>query len=70
MFEFTIAGTQGAARAATLTLPHGPVPTPAFMPVGTYGAVRGLRKPTHWANIVWASGMSDGNVFDPSTLGN
>jgi queuine tRNA-ribosyltransferase len=42
MFEFTIAGTQGAARAATLTLPHGPVPTPAFMPVGTYGAVRGL----------------------------
>jgi queuine tRNA-ribosyltransferase len=42
MFEFTIAGTQGAARAATLALPHGPVPTPAFMPVGTYGAVRGL----------------------------
>jgi queuine tRNA-ribosyltransferase len=42
MFEFTIAGTQGAARAGTLTLPHGPVPTPAFMPVGTYGAVRGL----------------------------
>ena len=42
MFEFTIAGTQGAARAGTLALPHGAVPTPAFMPVGTYGAVRGL----------------------------
>jgi queuine tRNA-ribosyltransferase len=42
MFEFTIAGTEGAARAGTLTLPHGAVPTPAFMPVGTYGAVRGL----------------------------
>jgi queuine tRNA-ribosyltransferase len=42
MFGFTIEGTQGAARAGTLTLPHGPVQTPAFMPVGTYGAVRGL----------------------------
>lgn len=32
----------GAARAGTLTLPHGQVRTPAFMPVGTYGSVRGL----------------------------
>lgn len=32
----------GGARAGTLRLPHGEVPTPAFMPVGTRGAVRGL----------------------------
>ncbi len=32
----------GPARAGTLTLPHGKVPTPAFMPVGTRGTVRGL----------------------------
>jgi queuine tRNA-ribosyltransferase len=42
MFEFRIQGTQGAARAGTLTLPHGEVRTPAFMPVGTHGVVRGL----------------------------
>ncbi len=30
----------GAARRATLTLAHGVVETPAFMPVGTYGAVK------------------------------
>lgn len=32
----------GSARAGLLTLPHGEVETPTFMPVGTYGAVRGL----------------------------
>ncbi len=32
----------GAARAGRLHLTHGVVPTPAFMPVGTYGAVRGV----------------------------
>jgi len=42
MFEFSIAATEGEARAGTLRLPHGEVPTPAFMPVGTHGAVRGL----------------------------
>jgi len=30
------------ARRGTLTLTHGTVETPAFMPVGTYGAVKGL----------------------------
>ena len=34
------------------------------------GAVRSLKKPTHWANIVWVSGINDGRVFDFSTLGN
>jgi queuine tRNA-ribosyltransferase len=42
MFEFQIQGTHGAARAGTLTLPHGEVRTPAFMPVGTHAVVRGL----------------------------
>jgi len=42
VFEFTLHATRGEARAGTLTLPHGEVPTPAFMPVGTHGAVRGL----------------------------
>jgi queuine tRNA-ribosyltransferase len=42
MFDFQLHATQGQARAGTLTLPHGTVNTPAFMPVGTHGAVRGL----------------------------
>jgi queuine tRNA-ribosyltransferase len=42
MFEFNVQGTQGAARAGTLALPHGEVQTPAFMPVGTHAVVRGL----------------------------
>ncbi len=42
MFEFETHATAGPARAGTLTLPHGRVQTPAFMPVGTHGAVRGL----------------------------
>jgi queuine tRNA-ribosyltransferase len=42
MFEFCLEATQGFARAGTLTLPHGPVRTPAFMPVGTHAVVRGL----------------------------
>lgn len=42
MFDFRVEATAGAARAGTLELPHGSVPTPAFMPVGTHGTVRGL----------------------------
>jgi queuine tRNA-ribosyltransferase len=42
VFEFLIEGSVGAARAGTLTLPHGVVRTPAFMPVGTQGTVRTL----------------------------
>ena len=29
-------------RAATLTLPHGDVRTPVYMPVGTKGAMKGI----------------------------
>jgi queuine tRNA-ribosyltransferase len=42
MFDFQIAATSGAARTGTLTLPHGAVETPCFMPVGTQGTVRAL----------------------------
>jgi queuine tRNA-ribosyltransferase len=42
MFTFTLDNTHNLARAGTLTLPHGTVRTPAFMPVGTHGTVRGL----------------------------
>jgi queuine tRNA-ribosyltransferase len=33
---------EGGARAGILTLPHGRIETPAFMPVGTQGSVRAL----------------------------
>ena len=42
MFDFHLEATVGLARAGRLTLPHGTVATPAFMPVGTHGVVRGL----------------------------
>ena len=42
MFDFTPEAFDGDARAGRLVLPHGIVETPAFMPVGTHGAVRGL----------------------------
>jgi queuine tRNA-ribosyltransferase len=41
-FGFTITARDGGARAAALVTPHGDVATPAFMPVATYGAVRGI----------------------------
>jgi queuine tRNA-ribosyltransferase len=34
--------TRGPARRATLTLPHGTVETPVFMPVGTQGTVKAI----------------------------
>jgi queuine tRNA-ribosyltransferase len=34
--------TSGAARRGTISLPHGKVETPAFMPVGTYGTVKAM----------------------------
>jgi queuine tRNA-ribosyltransferase len=42
VFDFRVEARVGAARAGTLSLPHGVVTTPAFMPVGTQGVVRGL----------------------------
>ena len=41
-FGFSLEGRSGLARAGTLRTPHGPVATPAFMPVGTHGAVKAM----------------------------
>lgn len=41
-FGFRVTGSCGAARAGVLTTPHGEVPTPTFMPVGTQGSVKTL----------------------------
>jgi queuine tRNA-ribosyltransferase len=39
---FELLGTDGAARRGRLTLTHGVVETPVFMPVGTYGTVKAM----------------------------
>jgi queuine tRNA-ribosyltransferase len=39
---FELLATDGAARRGELTLAHGTVQTPAFMPVGTYGTVKAM----------------------------
>jgi len=40
--QFELLTTDGAARRARLTLAHGVVETPVFMPVGTYGTVKAM----------------------------
>jgi queuine tRNA-ribosyltransferase len=40
--SFDLLATDGIARRGRLTFPRGTVETPAFMPVGTYGSVKGL----------------------------
>jgi queuine tRNA-ribosyltransferase len=42
-FQFTLHGTDGAARRGEFRTPHGVVQTPAFMPVGTQGSVKAMR---------------------------
>jgi len=44
MLPFSVIGedAESTARAAELTTPHGVVHTPAFMPVGTAGTVKGI----------------------------
>jgi queuine tRNA-ribosyltransferase len=42
-FSFTLRSTDGAARRGEITTPHGVIQTPAFMPVGTQGAVKATR---------------------------
>ena len=45
--HFERVATDGAARTGRLTTPHGVVRTPAFMPVGTAGAMKGM----HWREV-------------------
>lgn len=40
--QFTLIKQQGKARRGRMTFARGQVETPAFMPVGTYGAVKGV----------------------------
>jgi queuine tRNA-ribosyltransferase len=42
MLQFELLQTDGHARRGRLTLNHGVVQTPIFMPVGTYGTVKGV----------------------------
>ena len=42
MLRFDLLATEGLARRGRLTLNHGVVETPIFMPVGTYGTVKGV----------------------------
>ena len=42
MLDFEITAVDGRARRGRLSTPHGVVETPAFMPVGTLGAVKGI----------------------------
>jgi len=42
MLQFELLKTEGQARRGRLTLNHGVVETPVFMPVGTYGTVKGV----------------------------
>jgi len=46
-FAFRIDATDGAARAGAIATAHGVVRTPAFMPVGTQGAMKGV----HWRDV-------------------
>jgi queuine tRNA-ribosyltransferase len=41
-FRFDLVANAGAARAGVFVTPHGPVETPAFMPVGTLATVKAL----------------------------
>src|SRR5438477_967504 len=45
--HFDLVATDGAARTGRLTTPHGVVRTPALMPVGTAGAMKGM----HWREV-------------------
>src|SRR4028118_2211720 len=40
--QLEVFATSGAARRGRLVTPHGVIETPAFMPVGTLGAVKGV----------------------------
>ncbi|MDQ5882301.1 MAG: queuine tRNA-ribosyltransferase [Pseudomonadota bacterium] len=40
--KFELLTTDGAARRGRLTLAHGEIETPVFMPVGTYGTVKAM----------------------------
>jgi queuine tRNA-ribosyltransferase len=48
--EFKLLATSGRARRGRITLNHGEIETPVFMPVGTYGSVKGM-SPTELTDV-------------------
>jgi len=58
--NFTLHSSDGNARRGTLTLAHGEIETPAFMPVGTYGTVKAM-SPAELHEI--GAGIVLGNTF-------
>ena len=56
--NFELLATDGAARRGTLTLAHGVAPTPTFMPVGTYGTVKGNGDAKHLDDIYYNTGLA------------
>ena len=40
--SYELLASDGRARSSVITLPHGEVRTPVFMPVGTYGAMKSV----------------------------
>ncbi|WP_156498134.1 tRNA-guanine transglycosylase, partial [Oleiphilus sp. HI0043] len=40
--SFKVSQTDGLARRGEIDFPRGKIQTPAFMPVGTYGTVKGM----------------------------
>ncbi|MGZ5805181.1 MAG: tRNA guanosine(34) transglycosylase Tgt [Xanthobacteraceae bacterium] len=46
-FTFRLTATDGGARLGEIATPRGTIHTPAFMPVGTLGAMKGL----HWHEV-------------------
>ncbi|GAB1424359.1 hypothetical protein MASR2M16_15930 [Thauera terpenica] len=58
--QFELLTSDGGARRGRLTLAHGVVDTPVFMPVGTYGTVKAMT-PTMLADI--GAQICLGNTF-------
>jgi queuine tRNA-ribosyltransferase len=58
--KFALLSTDGAARRGELTLAHGTLQTPAFMPVGTYGTVKAM-SPRELVEV--GAGIVLGNTF-------
>ena len=60
MLAFDVLATEGLARRGRMLLRHGSVETPVFMPVGTYGSVKGV-----WPNALESMGVEIllGNTF-------
>jgi queuine tRNA-ribosyltransferase len=57
---FELLASDGPARRGRLTLAHGTVDTPVFMPVGTYGAVKAMA-PSELEDL--GAGIVLGNTF-------